>query len=77
MDKNSLKDNKKSVNLLAKITGFFQETRVETKRVTWPSQRYVMVATAIILLIVAVLSVYLMFLDYLFGKGITYIIQAF
>ena len=51
---------------LDKVKGFINETRHETKKVVWPSRKYVAAATGIILVMVFLVAVYVMVVDYAF-----------
>jgi len=53
---------------VAALTKFFKETRSEVRKVTWPAQRYVTVATSIVLLIVVASGLYVMLVDYIFAR---------
>ena len=56
---------KKMIN---KLIQFLKETRSETKKVVWPDRRYVMVATAVILVLVVITSIYVMSIDIIFTR---------
>jgi len=47
---------------------FLKETRAELKKVVWPDKRYVAVATVIILFLVTLTGLYVMGIDFVFGK---------
>jgi len=53
---------------LAGVIKFLKETRSEVKKVTWPAQRYVTVATSIVLLIVVASGLYVMLVDFVFAR---------
>lgn len=53
---------------IGQVVKFVKETRAETKKVVWPDRRYVAVATLIILVLVFITGIYVMFLDFAFGK---------
>ena len=54
-----------------KIVGYFNETLAEMKKVVWPDQRYVTVATIIILVLVFITGVFVLTIDFGLGKIFT------
>ena len=50
------------------VTKFLKETRAETRKVVWPDRRYVTVATIVILILVIITGLYVMLIDYGFGR---------
>jgi preprotein translocase subunit SecE len=52
---------------------FFQEVRQEVAKVTWPSRKQVWLTTLMVLLMVALASVFFTLVD----LGISYIVQSF
>lgn len=54
-----------------KIIGYFKETLAEMRKVVWPDQRYVTVATIIILVLVFITGVFVMAIDFGLGKIFT------
>ena len=50
-------------SILEKIVKFLSESKIEAKKVIWPSRRYVVTATIIVIVVVMILSVFLMFVD--------------
>ncbi|MFH1684656.1 MAG: preprotein translocase subunit SecE [Candidatus Margulisiibacteriota bacterium] len=54
--------------MINKLIQFLKETKAETKKVVWPDRRYVMVATAIILVLVFLTGVYITTVDLVFTK---------
>ncbi|PIS29592.1 preprotein translocase subunit SecE [Candidatus Saganbacteria bacterium CG08_land_8_20_14_0_20_45_16] len=51
-----------------KLVNFLKETRAETRKVVWPDHRYVLVATGIILVLTFLTGLYIMCVDFVFGK---------
>ncbi|MBN3032738.1 MAG: preprotein translocase subunit SecE [Candidatus Saganbacteria bacterium] len=51
-----------------KVLGYFKETLAEMRKVVWPDQRYVSVATTIILALVFLTGVFVMAVDFGLGK---------
>lgn len=54
-----------------KIISYLKETLAEMRKVVWPDQRYVMVATTIILVLVFATGVFLMVVDWGLAKVFT------
>jgi preprotein translocase SecE subunit len=54
-----------------KIIGYFKETLAEMRKVVWPDQRYVTVATIIILVLVFITGVFVLTIDFGLGKIFT------
>jgi len=52
--------------MLAKLTTFLKEARVELKKVTWPTREETIRNTAAVILISIVIAVFLGGLDYVF-----------
>jgi preprotein translocase subunit SecE len=71
-------------NLPQKITGtladtrtFLQETRVEMKKVTWPSREDVISTTGVVLAAVAFFAIYLFFVEQGATRAIAYLFKKF
>ena len=56
---------------------YLKETRGELKHVSWPTRKQAIAFTAIVIIISLGLSIYLGLLDYVFSKGLQYIISHF
>jgi preprotein translocase SecE subunit len=54
-----------------KIIGYLKETLAEMRKVVWPDQRYVTVATIIILVLVCLTGIFVMTIDFGLGKLFT------
>ena len=59
---------KETAGVVKKITSYLKETEAEAKKVVWPDRKYVVAATTIVIAIVALCAVYVMVLDFGFGK---------
>ncbi|PJE64909.1 MAG: preprotein translocase subunit SecE [Candidatus Ryanbacteria bacterium CG10_big_fil_rev_8_21_14_0_10_43_42] len=59
--------------MIKKLTAYFAETRIELKRVTWPSREETLRMTAAVVFISIVVAIFLGFLDILFQ----YLLEAF
>ena len=62
---------------MAKISPFkfMQEVRAEAQKVTWPTRRETMVTTAMVFVMVAVISIFFLAVDFLLGKGVDLLLQ--
>jgi len=58
-----------------KIIGYIKETLAEMRKVVWPDQRYVTVATVIILVLVVITSAFVMLVDYGLAKVFAVLIK--
>ena len=56
---------------------FLQETRVEMKKVTWPSRQEVISTTGVVLATVAFFAVYLFFVEQGATRFVTYLFHKF
>ena len=55
---------------------FIQEVRQETSKVTWPSRKETVTTTAMVFLMVVVVSLFLSFVDWIIGHGLQLILGA-
>jgi preprotein translocase subunit SecE len=53
---------------------YIKETREELKHVSWPTQKQTVVYTATVVALSALVSVFLGFFDFLFSKGVSFLI---
>jgi preprotein translocase subunit SecE len=53
---------------------FFQEVRQETSKVTWPSRRETLTTTAMVFVMVVIVSVFLSFVDWIIGNAMRLIL---
>ena len=74
----------KGSELTHKVTGtlenaktFLQETRVEMKKVTWPTRDDVIATTGVVLATVAFFAVYLFFIEQGATRFVTYLLHKF
>ena len=54
---------------------FIDEVRQETSKVTWPAWKEVWITTAMVLVMVALTSVFFLFTDLIIGRVIQFILQ--
>ncbi|HUN55932.1 MAG TPA: preprotein translocase subunit SecE [Smithella sp.] len=57
-----------------KITQFIKEARVELKKVTWPTPKQTMASTAVVIILVFILSVILGIFDFVLAKAVKLIL---
>ena len=57
-----------------KITQFVKEARVELKKVTWPTPKQTMASTAVVIILVFILSVILGIFDFVLAKAVKLIL---
>lgn len=53
---------------------FMREVRQETRKVTWPTRKETMVSTAMVLVMVAIASVFFLLVDNVAAWGISFIL---
>lgn len=64
---NSAKLNKKNTGgIFKKVSCFFKEIKSELKKVVWPTSSNVAVGTVIVIVMIAVVSLYVVFSDFIF-----------
>jgi len=56
---------------------FIQETRVEMKKVTWPSREEVISTTGVVLATVAFFAIYLYFIEQGAARAVGYLLRRF
>jgi preprotein translocase subunit SecE len=56
------------VGLPQKITGFFREFKTEMKKVTWPARKETVSSTAVVIVTVLVIVIFLGLVDYALGR---------
>lgn len=54
--------------ILSKIRQFLEEAKAELKKVTWPTRKQTLASTAVVLVVVIVLSVFLGLVDFGLAK---------
>jgi preprotein translocase subunit SecE len=57
-----------------RVLDFFREVRGEFRRITWPSRPEVIGLTALVLLIIVLLSIYVGLLDFIFQVLVKYLL---
>jgi preprotein translocase subunit SecE len=56
------------VPLLEKVTGFYQEFKTEMKKVTWPGRKDTASSTAVVIVTVMIIVIFLGLVDYALGR---------
>ena len=61
---------------MAKITPmqFYQQVRQEVSKVTWPSRKETTVTSAMVFVMVIVVSLFFLLVDYILGAGVGYVL---
>ncbi|MFZ1035686.1 MAG: preprotein translocase subunit SecE [Smithella sp.] len=60
--------------VIQKITQFIKEAKIELKKVTWPTPKQTMASTAVVIILVFVLSVILGIFDFVLAKAVKLIL---
>jgi preprotein translocase subunit SecE len=55
---------------------FFQEVRQEVSKVTWPTWKEVWITTAMVIVMVALTSIFFLIADQIIGSAVTLILRA-
>jgi preprotein translocase subunit SecE len=53
---------------------FYQQVRQEVSKVTWPSRKETTVTSAMVFVMVIVVSLFFLVVDYILGTGVGYIL---
>jgi len=59
---------------IQKITQFIKEAKIELKKVTWPTPKQTMASTAVVIILVFILSVILGIFDFALAKAVKLIL---
>ena len=65
MAKGDKKSTRKQQNL---VTRYFRETIGELRKVTWPTRQEATSLTIVVLIVIAVMSMFLGFLDFIYSR---------
>ena len=63
------------VGLARKISGFLQEFKTEMKKVTWPGRKDTIASTAVVIVTVLVIVIFLGLVDFALGKVVQSILS--
>jgi preprotein translocase subunit SecE len=60
--------------VIEKITQFIKEAKIELKKVTWPTPKQTMASTAVVIILVFILSIILGIFDFVLAKAVKLIL---
>ena len=60
--------------VVQKIIQFIKEAKIELKKVTWPTPKQTLASTAVVIIIVFIVSIYLGLVDFVLAKLVKYIL---
>jgi preprotein translocase subunit SecE len=60
--------------ILQKIIRFLSEAKTELKRVTWPTPKQTLASTAVVIVIVFIIAIFLGIIDYVLAKLVKFIL---
>ena len=73
-----------STNIVQRASGwpaatkeYFEDLKAEMRRVTWPTWKQVRATTAVVIIAVFAFAAYFRMVDYVVGRGVTKIFEAF
>ena len=60
--------------IIQKVTQFLKEAKVELKKVVWPTPKQTVASTAVVIIIVFIVSIYLGIIDFALAKLVKFIL---
>jgi preprotein translocase subunit SecE len=60
--------------IIQKITQFLKEAKLELKKVTWPTPKQTVASTAVVIIIVFIVSIYLGIVDFVLAKLVKFVL---
>jgi preprotein translocase subunit SecE len=57
-----------------KITQFFKDAKMELKKVTWPTPKQTLASTAVVIILVFVVSFVLGIIDFVLAKAVKFVL---
>ena len=60
--------------IIQKVTGFLKEAKMELKKVTWPTPKQTMASTAVVIILVFIVSLFLGIIDFALAKAVKFIL---
>ena len=60
--------------IIQNVTQFLKEAKVELKKVTWPTPKQTIASTAVVIIIVFIVSIYLGLVDFALAKLVKFIL---
>ena len=64
-----------NIKMLAKTVNFFREVKVELKKVSWPDKNELLGSTAVVVISVAILAIFIGICDFIFSNVIHAVIR--
>jgi preprotein translocase subunit SecE len=61
-------------SIVQKVTQFLKEAKAELKKVTWPTPKQTMASTAVVIILVFILSIFLGIIDFALAKVVKFIL---
>ena len=59
---------------IEKIIQFLKDAKVELKKVTWPTPKQTLASTAVVIIIVFIVSIYLGIVDFVLAKLVKFVL---
>jgi preprotein translocase subunit SecE len=60
--------------VVQKIIQFIKEAKIELKKVTWPTPKQTLASTAVVIIIVFIVSIYLGIVDFVLAKLVKFVL---
>jgi preprotein translocase subunit SecE len=60
--------------IIQKVTQFLKEAKVELKKVVWPTPKQTVASTAVVIIIVFIVSIYLGIIDFALAKLVKFVL---
>ena len=60
--------------IIQKVTQFLKDAKVELKKVVWPTPKQTMASTAVVIIIVFIVAIYLGLVDFALAKLVKFIL---
>ena len=60
--------------IIQNVTQFLKDAKVELKKVTWPSPKQTMASTAVVIIIVFIVAIYLGIVDFVLAKLVKFVL---
>ena len=60
--------------IIQKVTQFLKEAKVELKKVVWPTPKQTVASTAVVIIIVFIVSIYLGIVDFVLAKLVKFVL---
>ena len=60
--------------IIQNVTQFLKEAKVELKKVTWPTPKQTVASTAVVIIIVFIVAIYLGIVDFVLAKLVKFVL---